>query len=138
MKRKKITRPAQPADKNIGLGKGHGGKTPNLPEIREVTAPMSQMAVWQAQGLMEPEIKLYRMGKLKIILGNGPEHGWHLSISHPERYPTWDEIAHIRYRLVPDEAVMGMILPPRQDYINIHPHCFQLLEVKYRYEIHQP
>jgi hypothetical protein len=78
------------------------------------------------------------MGKVKIILGYGPVHGWHLSVSHPERYPTWDEIAHARYSLVPNEVNMGMLLPPKEDFVNVHNFCFQLVEMTPRYSAHQP
>lgn len=54
---------------------------------------------------------------------------WHLSIAHPDRYPTWDEIADARYRLVPDDVTMAMLLPPSDEYVNEHPHCFHLWQV---------
>jgi hypothetical protein len=54
---------------------------------------------------------------------------WHLSISHPERYPTWDEIADARYELVPDEVTMALLLPPRGEYVNAHPNCFHLWQI---------
>ncbi|MGJ3241139.1 MAG: DUF7694 domain-containing protein [Anaerolineae bacterium] len=41
-----------------------------------------------------------------------------LSVNHPNRYPTWDEIVHIRYQLVPDDLDMAMLLPPIGEYIN--------------------
>jgi hypothetical protein len=53
----------------------------------------------------------------------------HLSISHPRRYPTWDEIRDARYDLMPDVPCMAMILPPKGDYVNYHPNCFHLWEI---------
>ncbi len=53
-------------------------------------------------------------------------HGWHLSISHRRRYPTWDEIAEARYQLVPDDVTMVMALPPSDTYVNLHPNVFHL------------
>lgn len=58
--------------------------------------------------------------------------GWHLSISAPARYPTWDEIADARYRFVPDDVLMAMLLPPRADYANVHPNCMHLYEIERR------
>jgi hypothetical protein len=55
---------------------------------------------------------------------------WHLSIAHPNRYPTWDEIREARYALVPDSVVMAMLLPPKGQYVNVHPNCFHLWEVR--------
>jgi hypothetical protein len=69
------------------------------------------------------------------------EGKWHLSISHrlsivgpgnlpiPGRYPTWDEIAHARYALLPDHLTFGILLPPKAEYVNLHPTTFHLHEV---------
>jgi hypothetical protein len=64
---------------------------------------------------------------------------WHLSLSHkratkggktrPGRYPRWDEVSEARYRFVPDEARMAMILPPKGEYVNEMSTCFHLWEV---------
>jgi hypothetical protein len=54
---------------------------------------------------------------------------WHLSISHPDRYPTWDEIADVRYELVPDAITMAMLLPPRGQYVNVHERTFHLWQI---------
>jgi hypothetical protein len=58
---------------------------------------------------------------------------WHLSISHPDRDPTWEEIRSARYALLPDEAQMALILPPKAEYVNAHEHCFHLWEIKERW-----
>ena len=62
---------------------------------------------------------LYSAGQLR----------WHLSISTSYRYPTWDEIREARYALCPDDITMAMLLPPRSQYVNLHPNCFHLHEV---------
>jgi hypothetical protein len=54
---------------------------------------------------------------------------WHLSISHPSRYPTWDEIKQARYKLIPNEVTMAMILPPAEQFVSLHPNCFHLHEI---------
>lgn len=72
----------------------------------------------------------YKMGDCLIILARMPvSERWHMSISTAHRYPTWDEIAHARYSLIPDDVVMAMVLPSREDYINVHNYCFQLHEI---------
>jgi hypothetical protein len=55
---------------------------------------------------------------------------WHMSISHPTRYPTWDEIRDARYTLCPKNITMAMLLPPENEYVNAHPNCFHLYEIK--------
>ncbi|HEY7620314.1 MAG TPA: hypothetical protein VH834_11105 [Solirubrobacteraceae bacterium] len=54
---------------------------------------------------------------------------WHLSIAHAHRYPTWDEIADVRYELVPDDVTMALLLPPPGEYVNAHEHCFHLWQI---------
>jgi len=68
--------------------------------------------------------------------------GWHLSISHvtpfvgpsgkpfPGRYPTWDEIRDARYDLMPDKITAAMLLPPKAEYVNIHPTTFHLHQIE--------
>jgi len=63
-----------------------------------------------------------------ILCGYEPV-GWHLSISHKERNPTWEEIKQVRYELMPKDVNIGMILPPEENYVNIHQHCFHLFEL---------
>jgi hypothetical protein len=64
-----------------------------------------------------------------VIVSYEP-NGWHLSISHPSRNPTWEEIRTARYELVPDQVKMAMILPPKAEYVNVHEFCFHLYEIK--------
>lgn len=54
---------------------------------------------------------------------------WHVSVSHPKRYPTWDEMASARERFTPDEVTMAMLLPPRGEYVNLHSTCLHLWEL---------
>lgn len=69
-------------------------------------------------------------------LGPGGALQWHLSISHrtnhypprPGRYPTWDEIAHARYELLPDDLTFVMFLPLPDEYVAVHDTTFHLHE----------
>lgn len=74
-------------------------------------------------------------GHLSVFVGREPD-GYHLSISHrtnselkPGRYPTWDEIVEARYRFVPENMTVAMLLPPRDEYVNVHATTFHLWEV---------
>lgn len=89
-----------------------------------------------ARGL-EPGTKAYRMGRCLVLISR-QKVGWHLSISRPERLPSWEEVRDARYELIPDEATMAMLLPPRSEYVNVHQFCFQLYEIPGEYiEAHQ-
>lgn len=73
-------------------------------------------------------------GLLRVLVGREPflaggRMGWHLSISHINRIPVWDEIKEARYRFCPDEVHMAMILPPKAEYVNLHPYTMHLHEI---------
>jgi len=110
--------------KGTGIGKGHGGNTLNLPLIREMTmTPVLKAG-------MVPGTHSYKAGKITIFLSRNPvTQAYHLSLAHPDRYPTWDEVAYVRYALIPDDAFMVMALPSQKDYINFHNFCFQMHEI---------
>jgi hypothetical protein len=84
--------------------------------IREIAAPIAG-------------VRAYRTASGCVVLVGLEPAGWHLSISHPSRYPTWDEIADARYELVPDGAHMAMLLPPRAEYVALHPTTMHLHEI---------
>lgn len=64
-------------------------------------------------------MRYYKMGKLKIMLHEADDQmGYFMSIQGSNRYPTWDEIVWIRYTLIPDSAIMSLILPNLNSYIN--------------------
>lgn len=72
---------------------------------------------------------LKKFGECHVIFAK--EAGmWHLSISHPTRYPTYDEIKEARYKFIPNEITMAMIFPPKEQFVNTHPNCFHLWEIK--------
>ena len=70
-----------------------------------------------------------------ILVGREPtgpnaELRWHLSISHPRRYPDWNEIKAARYEFIPNEVMVAMFLPPMEEYVNLHDYCFHLHQVE--------
>ena len=77
--------------------------------------------------------KAYRKGDLSIWVSrevhNGCQLRWHMSISAPDRNPLWEEIRDARYDLLPDDCIMGQLLPPKREYVNVHEHCFHLHEI---------
>jgi hypothetical protein len=73
-------------------------------------------------------------GELHAIVTREPE-GWHLSVSFRPlrgaalRLPSWDELKDARYRFLPDRAHMAALLPPRAEWVDIHPTCLHLWEI---------
>ena len=89
------------------------------------------MKIIEVEGMMilGERARVFRMGECAIILTR--EYGkWHLSISCKNRFPTWQEIHQARYDLIPNEAMMAMILPPKEQYVNLHENTFHLYEIK--------
>jgi hypothetical protein len=99
-----------------------------------------------AEQTSAPGLRIYQRkvsdGHLSVMAAcEKPPHWdaplWHLSISHrtnehppePGRYPTWDEIKEARYRFLPPDITVAMILPPPGEYVNVHDTCFHLWQV---------
>jgi len=80
---------------------------------------------------LEPGARAFRLGECLVFVGHSAD-GWHMSISHPSRYPTWDEIKEARYSLLPKNITVAMLLPPPDEYVNIHENCFHLWEIEDR------
>jgi hypothetical protein len=75
-----------------------------------------------------PNERVYRQGECTVRL-RSDDNGHALSISHPDRYPTWDEVTEAKYRLIP-KVNMAMPLPAPEEYLNLAPYMFNLFEMK--------
>lgn len=78
--------------------------------------------------------RAFTKGSCRVLVSHEDHNGkmrWHLSISHPARYPKWEEIKDARYALLPLGLTFGMMLPPPNEYVNIHPNCFHLWEIEH-------
>ena len=69
----------------------------------------------------------FMLGECSVIVGL--EVGWHLSIAHPTRYPTYEEIKEARYKFLPNETTVAMLFPPKEEFVNLHSNCFHLWEI---------
>lgn len=80
-------------------------------------------------------VKTYENGSLHALVAHEPFEGldgprlWHMSIAHPDRYPTWDEQRDARYELLPDDMTFASYLPPKSEYVALHDNCFHWWEV---------
>ena len=101
------------------------------PELRELPPPKELRWLKRAS----EELHCFAFGECTVLLSReDSDHGglrWHLSISHPHRHPSWDEIKTARYRLCGPDLVMAMILPRAEDYVNVpaQDHVMQLWEL---------
>ena len=116
--------------------------------LKKTTAASFPMASeWREYPPMEIEgyqSRVFRKriedGILQVFFGREPlgpegELVWHMSISHnlagggPGRIPTWYEIKDARYRFIPDEIHMAMILPPKAEFVNVHETTMHLHQI---------
>lgn len=84
----------------------------------------------------------YVMGECLIMLAYEPvappESYWHLSISHPTREPTWDEIKTAVYGIEQARAVaesgkawaqiLGQVR--EGEWVDVHQNCFHLYAIE--------
>jgi hypothetical protein len=76
--------------------------------------------------------QVFTMGDCTVVLDREELDGklrFHLSVSHPTRDPEWREVKRARYKLIPEEITVAVVLPPKRDYKNLHKHCFHLWEI---------
>jgi hypothetical protein len=69
------------------------------------------------------------MGKapLKVISSPLGEGEWdHVSVSLPNRCPTWDEMCFIKNLFWGEEETVIQFHPPKSEYVNNHPYCLHL------------
>lgn len=68
-----------------------------------------------------------RIGRtvLRVIASDG--EGWeHVSVSHPKRCPTWDEMCAIKSIFWDEDDCAMQLHPPRSQWVNNHQFCLHL------------
>lgn len=66
-----------------------------------------------------------RQVALRCIASDGM--GWeHVSVSLPERCPTWAEMHFIKTQFWDAEDTVMQLHPPESSYVNCHPYCLHL------------
>lgn len=66
------------------------------------------------------------------VISSGPggpfnHSGWeHVSVSLPNRTPTWDEMARVKDLFFDAEETVIQFHPARSHYVNVHPFCLHM------------
>jgi len=68
---------------------------------------------------------------LKFIASDGSglaegEKWEHVSVSLPDRCPTWEEMCLVKSLFWDDEDTVIQLHPPRSQWVNNHPYCLHL------------
>lgn len=94
-----------------------------------------EASVRQAVGEWDGEPpRCYRKGLLAAIvtrdrLRGDPLPRWHISVSHRDRVPTWEEMAEAAHELRPG-VPLAIGVPPRSWWVNVHDHVLHLVELR--------
>ena len=106
------------------------------PMPRRDLSPEGRYAEQLLLGIGALHAERWTVGDCTVMLtrepGFGGGYGWHLSIAHPARYPTWDEIKTARYGMPElEDVTMAQILGPvgEGEWVDVHKNCFHLYEI---------
>lgn len=79
-------------------------------------------------GAVESDLRIYVYLANTVMVGSS-DAGWHMSISREGHLPTWEDVRDARYELCPKDITMAMLLPPEDEYVNVHKFAFHLWQV---------
>lgn len=71
----------------------------------------------------------FKNGRKFAAIAGWNEDGWeHVSITltDVERCPKWDEMAYIKDLFWNEDELVVQLHPPKDQYVNLHPHCLHL------------
>lgn len=99
-------------------------KVPEKYRIRDGSYASSEKDGNQGAFVIPIRVKDKRRS-FQIIASEG--QGWeHVSVSLPDRCPTWGEMCKIKGLFWGDEDLVIQLHPPKSDYVNNHPFCLHL------------
>jgi len=84
----------------------------------------------QNSTFLYPQTKSFSFGPCSILVGQENEGRWHMSIAHPSRLPTLEEMKEARKRTVPPEVFLCQPFPPRKYWFSLHDYCLHLWEIR--------
>lgn len=88
-------------------------------------APNHWLEQKRTRGPINANCGMFQDGKFAIRVSDGG--GWdHVSISRPDRCPTWEEMDRIKRRIFRDEEVVMQLHVTGDNKVNVHPYCLHL------------
>ncbi len=125
------TRGGFPPDVPLNRPPSATGKvTLNLKRFRAPFAdPRAESQRWFLDAVLELKVCVAREPFKRDDAGTQRmKVGTHISVSHPTRYPTWDELVAVKRAFAPN-LELAIYLPRDEDYVNVHENCFHMWEV---------
>lgn len=102
---------------------GYGDDSEGICMVRVIGTPESPRIVPPTLVSANPPLGQER--KLSIIFSCN--EGWeHVSVSLPNRCPTWAEMCLVKELFWEDDEAVMQLHPPKADYVNCHPYCLHL------------
>jgi hypothetical protein len=97
----------------------------HVPEACRIrTGSMASSRLFGNNGAFRVPYKLNPV-PFMVIVSDGI--GWeHVSVSLPNRCPTWDEMCFIKSVFWDDTDCVVQYHPPASEYVNCHPFCLHL------------
>jgi hypothetical protein len=68
----------------------------------------------------------FELGQLRVISSGSDDRWEHVSVSCPDRCPTWEEMASIKAYFWSDDETVLQFHPRRSAYVSVHPYCLHL------------
>lgn len=103
---------------------------PMPPEERDRLYEALGATVAAGETVVSWSARYFTYGELTVLLTR--EFGrLHLSVSHPQRMPTWGEVSEIFYNHIRenDETVV-LVLPKPENFVNLHQFCFHVFGIR--------
>lgn len=87
-------------------------------------------ADWRMVEARADGVKYQRRDGLSVIISGGSEQDgrrWlHVSCATPTRLPSWAQVTQVKEMFIGAEKKAIQVLPPKSEYVNIHPYCLHL------------
>ena len=98
-----------------------------VPEkYRIIKGPMASNKSYGNNGKFKLRIARLKFKRLYCVIASD-QGGWeHVSVSLPERTPTWEEMNCIKSMFWGDEDAVMQLHPPKSEYVNNHEFCLHL------------
>jgi hypothetical protein len=69
----------------------------------------------------------YAPDDIRLNFAFSVQMGWeHLSVSTPDKTPTWDQMCAMKEAIFEDEEEAVEYHPKKSEYVNFHPHCLHI------------
>lgn len=87
--------------------------------------------VWPpGSGNAASAVYMHHIVPLKVLLSistmKDGQKWVHLSVSYPDRLPSWEELKKVKNEFLGEHVEAIHVLPKAADYVNLHPHCLHL------------